>query len=634
MGELISVIYLLAFAASGYMISRFFLRNEQKRVCLWMGGVIALVMIMWLPALFSFFLGFTLLSQLLALAAAAAAGTVCFFLYRNRNIPAKPVAPFPYAMILVLVPLLLIGVLLNHTHTILPKNGALYVGQSTYGDLAMHLGFTSSIAEQKVFPPMYSICPDVRVGYPFLSDSIASTFYVLGASLRFATYLSAVYAYLLVLVGVWMFFERWLKESGKTALATLLFFVGGGFGYVYFFDLLKGNSYNFTRIFTAFYETPTNNVNFGIKWVNPIADMLVPQRATLFGWALVFPCLYLLYRAAFEKDARKFILLGIIAGSMPLIHTHSFLALGVISAVYFLRSLLKKEDGKMLCGYLTYAGIVALLAGPQLILFTFRQSSSFLTFHFNWANTTDNYFWFYIKNLGFLFLLMPPALITASRHDRAVLTGPLVLWAIAECVQFQPNPYDNNKLLFICFAYLCGLIADFLIKAYRFLMSNPDRAFRISANVVAAVMCVCLFLSGVLTLIREYVSEYQLFDQNEVTCSEFIKANTEPSATFLTHNNHNNTVAALTGRNIVCGSGSYLFFHGVDYSEREKALRFLYEEPEYCFEEFAVRYGIDYVYISWNERYNYDVNEEYFENRFPVFYSDSEITIYDVNQAL
>ena len=590
-------------------------------------------MLLWFPALFSFVLGFTLTAQILALAIAAAVG-ILFFLLSKRNGNAVPSRErVPLLMLATLVPLAILGIYLFSTHTILNENGALYVGQSTYGDLSMHLGFITSITVQKTFPPYYSICPDTRIGYPFLSDSISSTFYTLGGSLRFATLLPAVYAYLLVLMGVYLFFEQWMERDGyKTVLCTLLFFVGGGFGFVYFFDLLKRNPGNFSRIFTAFYQTPTNNVDVGIKWVNPIADMLVPQRATLFGWALLFPCLYLLYRAFFRKEYRFFIPLGILAGALPLVHTHSFLALGVISAVYLMESVLSRPSREELAGFVKYAALAVLLAAPQLLLFTFRQSKGFLTPHFNWANETDGFLWFYIKNLGLLFLLLPLALFDTSSQNRRVMAGPAVLWILAELIQFQPNPYDNNKLLFVCFAFLCGLIGDYLVRTFRKLRSSESFS-RISVGILSGFVCVSLFLSGILTLGREAVSRYELLSADQVSAAEYIKKTAAPDATFLTANNHNNAVAVLTGRNIVCGSGSFLYYHGINYFEREAALSAMYEEPDLYFEEYADKYDVDYVFVSFEELYKYDCDLDYFDRHFDIAYENDEVTVYDVSRV-
>ena len=71
-----------------------------------------------------------------------------------------------------------------------------------------------------------------------------------------------------------------------------------------------------------------------IRWVNVLVDMMLPQRATLFGWAVLFPALYLLCRAVYQGQRRCFFLVGLMAGALPMIHTHSFLALGLVCGVW------------------------------------------------------------------------------------------------------------------------------------------------------------------------------------------------------------------------------------------------------------------------------------------------------------
>ncbi len=629
MSELISILYLCLFAASGIGLSRLLFNREKPLVRLWLGLAIGMALMMWVPALFSFVLGFRLRSQLLALFVVCLAGAAGFYFSRRQEMrltPWKYEIPFFIAGGF----LLLICVVLLSSHTIIEKNGALFVGQSTYGDLAMHLGFISSIATQGTFPPMYSICPDKAVNYPFLCESIGATIYLFGTSLRFATMLTALYAFVLVILGVYCFFEEWLGERRKSVFAMLLFFVGGGFGFWYFFDMLKDNPENLTRLFTAFYETPTNFVENGLRWVNPIADMMIPQRALLFGWSLLFPCLFLLHRGAIKRDTSAFLPLGVLAGCLPLVHTHSFLALGIVSGFYLIRSLFLREGKEQWLGYAKYLGIVLLLALPQLILFTFKQSGSFLKFHFNWANESDNYFWFYIKNFGLIALLAPVAFLAAKKEDRGVVGGAILIWLIAEFIQFQPNPYDNNKLLFVTFAFACGLVGSWLFDAKDRLMSGTYRN-RASIALLSAIICVMLFLSGVLTLGREYVSEYQLISSDQLQAAEYVEENAAPDATFLTYNNHNNCIAALTGRNIVCGSGSYLFYHGVDYSARENALYMLYEQPDLYFASLSDQYDIDYVLIGDSERANFDIDYDYFSKNFSVWYQNDSVVIYDVN---
>lgn len=58
-------------------------------------------------------------------------------------------------------------------------------------------------------------------------------------------------------------------------------------------------------------------------------------------------------------------LLGVWAGGLPLIHTHSFLALGLCSAGMLIYDLFRDEERwAQLRRYLLYGGIVVVLAAP------------------------------------------------------------------------------------------------------------------------------------------------------------------------------------------------------------------------------------------------------------------------------
>ena len=630
MTALICTVYLLVYLVSGYRAACRLFSAERTVIRLWLGSVLGLCMLMWFPALAALLLSFSLSAQLAGAAAALAVGIVCSLPFTRKNsLPApEPVRESP--ALLVVLPVFCLCLFLLLGHTIRPKNGGLWVGQSTYGDLSMHLGFISSIAVQKTFPPYYSICPDRLVGYPFLCESVGATFCVLGADLRSATVLTAALAFAAVLPGIYFFFEAWLKDPRKTALAFLLFLFGGGFGFAYFFDLLREHPENLSRLLTGFYETPTNLIDKNIRWVNPICDMMIPQRALLFGWALLFPCLFLLYRAGMEKRRDAFLPLGLIAGCLPLVHTHSFLALGIVSAYMFLRSLFIREGLAQLKGYLVYLVAALVLAAPQLILFTFPQGTGALRLHFNWGNLYDGYLWFYLKNLGLFFCLIPLSVLTAKKEDRAFFGGAVLILLIAEFIQFQPNTYDNNKLLFISFAFLSAMTASCLVDlGTKLFTSQKDLSGRIGVSLFGALLAFALFASGVMTVMREAVSEYQLITPEEVRAAEYIEENTEPDATFLTANNHNNFVAVLTGRNIVCGSGSFLYYHGIDYSERERALRLLYEQPETFFSALTEQYGIDYVLVGPYEWSQYDLDFSFFE-KLPVFYQNDRLTLYSV----
>ncbi|MCR5808941.1 MAG: hypothetical protein K6G56_05210 [Clostridiales bacterium] len=698
--NILSFLYAALFALSGVMAARLLFPKDRLVKQLLFGLTLGLVMLLWLPVLPSFIFGFTLASQVIALVIAVGVGVLCAVFGKDRAVTGSFKWKTERPLLLTCVPLVLIGVILMCNHYITnASDGSLHVGQCTYGDLCMHLGFITSISVQKTFPPMYSILPDTALGYPFLCDSVSSTFYTLGSTLRFATILPAVYAHIVTVLGVYLLFEDWFKRDSAAVLGTWLFFVGGGFGFAYFFDNAKtfagldsGNAWsNWLKetmniyatvpdgspldmgklLMEGWYKTPTNFVDNGLRWVNSIADMIIPQRATLFGWALLFPALQLLRRAVFEKETRFFIYLGVLAGAMPLVHTHSFFALGLMSAFLLVALLIgqaskkltkdeRKEGRRRLLYFLLFGAIAVALAAPQLFGFTFRQSSAggFIKYHFNWCNESDSWLWFYIKNLGFIFLLMVPAFLCAKKETKLFYGGTLLIWALCEFVVFQPNTYDNNKLLFVWFALTCGIVADFLIGIWDRLHALPVNAGkkekqaklplgrRIAYALTFAALIFSMLLSGVMTLAREYVSGdhlgfeehklkykengYQVVSADLVGLTDWMRDNVEPDATVLTATNHNNAVAMLTGRNIVCGAPTFLFYHGVNYGERYNDVRRMYEDPSGCFRELAEKYGVDYVLISGWERSSYSVDAAFFSTLTPV-YREGGTVLYKVD---
>jgi uncharacterized membrane protein len=202
-----------------------------------------------------------------------------------------------------------------------------------------------------------------------------------------------------------------------------------------------------------------------------------------------------------------------------------------------------------------------------------------------------------------------------------VYAGVLLLWAAAECIQFQPNEYDNNKLLFVWYAFNCGLVGAFLIDVYDRLRTLGGR--RVLAGIVIGAMTI----SGVLTLGRELVSEYTLYSAEQVEAAEFIKEHTAPDSTFLSAPNHNNAVSSLTGRNIVCGTSTFLYYHGFNTSQRYEDITNMFAEPE-GYEALFKKYSVDYIYVSSYERSEYGYYDELFAFCGAPVFSNDEVEIF------
>lgn len=693
-GNIVGTLYFMVYQVVGVMLAYMIFKRENRWFKLLFGSVMGSFLIHWLPTLMAFFMDFTLTAHISALMLLGLIFVAVVYLdkkylskdaayQRNDvlsgagsskkdkdlvNCVVKTIKEKPVLIAAVILYCYTVKVWCHHVLTF--RDGAVYAGQCTYGDMNMHLGFITSIANQHTFPPDYSILPGTKLAYPFLSDSISSSVYIFGASLKWSYILPMLFALMQVMAGAYALIDYILIDRKKTFLSYLLFFLNGGLGFLYFIN--KGfASENFKRIFTEFYQTPTNYTTKNIMWHNVIVDMLIPQRATLFGWAMLFPVLYLITKAIKEEKRQYFYVAGIIAGGLPLIHTHSFLALGVLCAGFVLLDLTNgnkkqfpvwgrvailagvlgifeyisrekikgdvvssnallvmgiivigvlvaaiiymvvksiRQNGKMtdelkklvIC-WGSFLILVLVLALPILFKFTFSQATGeqFTRGSFNWANDTEPYFWFSVKNFGVMFIGMLLVYVFGNRKQLRIVMPATFLWLMSELVVFQPNTYDNNKLMLVSYLYFCIAVSDFLFD-----MLAKINIKAVTVATAAVVGFVGIF-GALLTLGREYVSEYELYSKGYLEAAEYIEKNTSPKDMILTATNHNNAIASLTGRNIVCGAGTFLYFHGVDYGQNEADVKTMYENPAER-EKLLDKYNVKYIVIGPNE-YGYSI---------------------------
>ena len=672
-----SLSYMALYLALGVLTVRFLLPKHKPLNRIWLGLSLGVLEEMWLPALCAFAFGFT------AAAHVAAAGLLLLltfgcWLARDRRDPApwndeekrqlKKILP-------VLIPLTLLSAYLQYTHVMrVDAAGNWHVGQSTYGDLPMHLSFITGLVGKPV-PADYPFYPGARLSYPCLTDSLSSTFCLLGCSLQAAVTIPGTLMMALCYMGV-LVLAREMTAGGKAViLAALLFFLNGGLGFLYDFDRAGGSweaqagtsvftqigqtvsgwfrtvSERIGDILTGYYKTPTNQPDpNNLRWSNVICDLMVPQRTLLGGWCTVVPCFYLLDAVFRPKKrdtgngARGLVLLGVWAGALPLVHTHSFLALALASLgcmAYDLihgdpdAMMIRRSRGQILLPYLAYAAIAAVLAVPQLVFFTFRQAfqegagHTFLQFQFNWVNNRsgqgmrDLYIWFYVKNIGLPFLALIAALFDKTPRNRRIFAMALPIILAAEFIRFQPNEYDNNKLFYLAWLLCCMIVADWCCSLWKRMQGLRSR------HVIAVIAAVVTFLSAGLSIWRECVSDYVAYSSASVEAGEFARDRTEKDAVFLTGTQHLNPVLSIGGKTIVCGPDLWLYWHGFDTQERQEELRLFYEDPE-GHADIPRKYNAGYIYVSSYERASYDVDIEALDRNYRRIFENGEAVIWKV----
>ena len=238
----------------------------------------------------------------------------------------------------------------------------------------------------------------------------------------------------------------------------------------------------------------------------------------------------------------------------------------------------------------------------------------------------DFYLWFYVKNIGLPVIALLLALIEKDPRRRRIFSGAFAIILAAELIRFQPNEYDNNKLLYLAWMLCCMIVADWCAQLWRHLAGLRARP------VMAVLAAVVVFLSAGLSVWRECVSDYVAFSAGAVEAGEYVRDNTEEHSVFLTGTQHLNPVCAIAGRTVVCGPDLWLYWHGFNTTERKADVAAFFADPQGQTAVLA-EYDVDYIYVSSYERSSYDIDTQALNALYDVVFENHEATIWKVPEG-
>ena len=144
-----TAVIILAFETCGAMLAD---QVIPKKPCIQalIGLVLGILLMMWLPALVSFFMPFNVLSNLLALGIAAAITAASVFLFQSSSyaLSEKDIANLNYCSRCRSFNIAF-NIFAAYAY-FAPVDGSFHVGQSTYGDLPLHLSIATSLKNKQL----------------------------------------------------------------------------------------------------------------------------------------------------------------------------------------------------------------------------------------------------------------------------------------------------------------------------------------------------------------------------------------------------------------------------------------------------------------------------------------------------
>jgi hypothetical protein len=538
------------------------------------------------------------------------------------------------------------------------KDGIFTGGSQNLGDLPFHLGAIFSFTDGNNFPPENPSFAGAKFTYPFLADFVTACFMKIGASVRDAMLLQNVFLGFSLVVLLEKFTVKLTNNKTAGKIAPILLLFSGGLGFVWFFsDYLHGTQ-SFMEILWKLPQDYTIGEKF--RWGNSLVVLFLTQRSLLFGMPLTLIALTKIWeifagekgeRGKREKETEttnensstfshfsfSTFIVGLFAGTLPLIHVHSLAALFVVCAfLFFFRTGKWRE-------WIAFAVGVSIIAVPELawsLTGSASDLSKFIEPHFGWDAGKENFIFFWAKNIGFFAPVLVSGLIlllmqkdndndeSKTKNQKPKTEELLIfylpfafLFLICNTVKLAPWEWDNIKVLIYWFIGSLPFAALFLAWLW-----EKNTGLRI-----AAIICfIALTLSGALDVWRTVSRQinYEIFSKDAIKMAELIKQKTPPNAMFLNAPTYNSAVV-LTGRRSLMRYSGHLLSYGIDYEPRELEVKRIYEGSGLA-EHLLQKNNIEYVIISPEEMANVQGIREEFFYKYPIIAETGAYKVFKV----
>lgn len=499
---------------------------------------------------------------------------------------------------------------------------------SIWGDWAAHITYANVFALK---PPALWLSPHpiylfAPFTYPFVADAISGLLMRAGWSLVDAMIVPSIVTTLFFLFMVYSLYWVVFKKASRAVIALTLFLCNGGWGVYWFLkDWLTDPSWS-SLLYPAI--EMTHQTDQAIEWINIVTSEMIPQRAFLLGFPLTIAIIMALYRWS-ERLFRnvpwwQLIGLGLLSGSLVFIHVHSLLALFLVCVVLSLRQWRQKVTWP---AWIVYAVATAAVALPITWFFHHNQAASFIQWLPGWfANPREhdmNWLWFWWVNYGLFFPLALQGTWRQRLYRHPLVISGWLIFLAANLWQFQPHVWDNTKV--VTWAHLFLVIP---------VLAELDSWWGqvIWRKLVVGVIFLLIVLSGMidiwrLTQIDQHT--FQMWRTDELVMAAELNAVSQPGQHVLVGQNHDSWVVAHTHLQTLMGYPGWLWTYGITDGQLSADIATMYRGGEPA-EELLDQYQIVYVVIGPVEKKDFQVNEVWFRERYPVVVSGQSLAVYQV----
>ena len=514
-------------------------------------------------------------------------------------------------------------------HTFNYQNHTFYIATKAWSDFAAHLPLIRSFSWGQNWPPQYPLFPGPFIHYHFLFYALVGLLERFGLPLDWALNFPSALALTGLILAIYFLAKLLFKSRFVSFLSVIFFLFNGSLSFLEFFKLhpisLKTPIEIFrNNIFSSF--GPYDGKIVSAFWN---LNIYTNQRHLALAFGLILWLLILILKPIVQNQKitnQRTILIGLLLGAMPFIHSAGFIMAIIIFTSLFL--LLKNQRQSLLA--ITLIGLV--LGLPQIFLAqgagatrNFLLNPGYLIAgHLTLVNFIN--YWF--LNLGFSLFLIPLGFFKANSLAKKVFLAFLPLFLIGNLFQFSPEIAANHK-----FFNLFLIVGNIFVAYFIYLVWQK----KIWGKIMALILILFLTLSGIIDFFP--IKNDSLFTINDAPKNpdiEWIKENTPPNSVFL-NSSYLYNPASLAGRKIFLGWPYFAWSAGYNTQQRESLRRDIWaatqNDKKYICQLLKENH-LSFVTLEKNME-DLTPNLAFWQNNFLKVYNNPQnsFIIYDVQKS-
>lgn len=461
--------------------------------------------------------------------------------------------------------------------------------------------------------PLYSL---TSFNYPFLIDLFSGLLLKAGFGYNFAHVYMWATVSIFALFSIYKLYMRYVGKK-PAFIALLLFIFSGGFGFIY------------AKVLPVTYYW-TDSYSLGIHWANTLAAQLAPQKSFFLG-LLIFTIVFSQFpKNIYEKrfSRRKILALSLLSALLIISHTHSFIALvlsmlALVSLKIFAKNQVYKYN---LIRYAFWSALFSLITFSLFLGTT--VGSGFFQPLLGWMAASkfgSSGFYDFIRyqflNWG-IFILYILVLIKKNKiHKTAFGRAGILLFLVAHLVAFQPNPWDNTKLLTYSYLLLCPLIAQDL---YAKVSSRKTWS-----KLLGFGLFITLTFSGFHDVVLSWLEPQRImYDRYDLEAAQHLNMLADEGDVVASYDRVQDFVSGFTKSQMLMGYRGFLWTYGVDSTHMLTNLENLYAYPMKS-SRIAEDLKIKFLVLGEEERKKFNASEFELGQVATKVFSNKKYVIYE-----